>query len=42
MKKRNPLEKSETIFETEARLKLEAKKLAEIHKNKPVKKYLLK
>lgn len=42
MKKSNPLEKSETIFETEARLKLEAKKLAEIHKNKKVTKYLLK
>lgn len=42
MKKRNPLEKSETIFETEQRLKQEAKQLAEIHKNKKVTKYLLK
>ena len=42
MKKRNPLEKSETIFETKHRLKQEAKNLAEIHKNKKVTKYLLK
>ena len=42
MKKRNPLEKSETIFETEHRLKQEAKLLAEIHKNKKVTKFDLK
>ena len=42
MKKRNPLEKSETIFETEHRLKREAKELAKKHKDKPVTKYLLK
>lgn len=42
MKKRNPLEKSETIFETEHRLKQEAKQLAKNHKDvKPIK-YLLK
>ena len=42
MKKRNPLEKSETIFETEHRLKREAKELAKKHKDQPVTKYLLK
>lgn len=42
MKKRNPIEKSETIFETEHRLKREAKELAKKHKDvKPIK-YLLK
>ena len=42
MKKRNPLEKSETIFETEHRLKEEAKQLAEKFKNIKPTKYLLK
>jgi hypothetical protein len=32
----------ETIFEQEQRLKLEAKKLAELHKDKKPTKYLLK
>lgn len=32
----------ETIFEMEARLKVEAKKLAEIHRDKKVTKYDLK
>jgi len=41
MKKRNPINKSETIFETEARLKIEARELSKNHKDvKPIK-YLL-
>jgi hypothetical protein len=42
MKKRNAPEKSETIFETEHRLKIEAKELAELHKNKKPTKFDLK
>lgn len=41
-KKRNAPEKTETIFETEHRLKERAKELAELHKNKKVIKYDLK
>ena len=35
-------DRHESIFEMEKRLKEEAKKLAELHKDKPVKKYDLK
>lgn len=42
MKKRNPLEKTESIFETEHRLKQEAKILAQQFKNIKPTKYDLK
>lgn len=42
IKKRRPLEKSETIFETNARLRQEAIELAKNHKDKKPIKYLLK
>lgn len=38
-KKRNAPEKTETIFETEHRLRQEAKELALLHKDKKVTKY---
>jgi len=42
MKRTKPIEKSETIFEMEHRLKQEAKELAKKHRDvKPIK-YLLK
>jgi len=41
-KKRNAPEKTETIFEQEHRLRLEAKELAILHRNKKVTKYDLK
>lgn len=42
MKKQNALEKQETIFETEHRLRKEAKELAKNHVDKKPIKYLLK
>ena len=39
---KNPAGKQETIFEIEHRLRIEAKELAELNKNKKVDRYLLK
>ena len=39
---KKPVSKQETIFETEHRLRIEAKELAEKNKNKKVTKYDLK
>ena len=42
MKKHNPTDKQETIFEQERRLKMEAKELSKKHVDKKPIKYLLK